>query len=73
MEIELIEAVRALYNQIKVARTLVDDGKEVQCSRQLQGAQHRCYIILDHLIKRHADEILASKNTAEAPGEESQG
>ena len=65
--VDLIEHIRVVYDQIKTAKTLVDDGKEVKCSQQLQGAKTRCIHLLTEL---QAEDAVISKNQSEGEGEE---
>ena len=48
----ILEQLRLIFDQIKVAKNFVDDGKEVKCSQQLQGAKTRCL----HLIEKLSTE-----------------
>ncbi len=53
---ELAEHIRELFDQLRIAKTLVDDGKEVKCSNQLQGAKTRCLHLLA-LLRGEADVV----------------
>lgn len=55
---EILEALKSIFDQIRVAKNLVDDGKEVKCSQQLQGAKTRCLHLIEYLSKK-LDEQLA--------------
>ena len=46
---DMTRAVYALHLQVEAAKTLVDEGKEVLCSRQLQGASTKCAKLLSLL------------------------
>ena len=47
--IHVLESIKAIFDQIKVAKNLVDDGKEVKCSQKLQGAKTRCLHLIELL------------------------
>ena len=43
------ELAKELFHNIRQAKMLVDDGKEVACSRSLQGAKTRCEQLISNL------------------------
>jgi hypothetical protein len=46
---DAIRMMKELFQNIRQAKLLVDDGKEVACSRALQGAKTRCELIIQRL------------------------
>lgn len=66
--VELIKQLVVLFDQVKVAKTLVDDGKEVACSRQLQGAKTRCLHLLEWLqLEEKSKNVVAHEDKSERP------
>lgn len=54
---ELVKLTRELFNNIRSAKNLVDDGKEVACSRSLQGAKTRCNMLLTKLMEMEGTNV----------------
>ena len=62
---KLTQIARDLYLRIQQAKHLVDNGKEVPCSRELQGCLAKCIELLQELAgekdvgdqpERHGDK-----------------
>ena len=62
---ELSVALRDLLLDISVAKNLVDDGKEVKCSRRLQGALAKCRNLCFYVQE---NEIVAKPDSKEQAG-----
>lgn len=63
---ELMGIGRDLFDRLRTAKSLVDDGKEVACSRALQGAKTRCQDLLTKLVEIRDGTQEAGSTMAEA-------
>lgn len=68
-----LEMAVSLFNQLKSAKSLVDDGKEVKCSSQLQGAKTRCLSlinVLKYIAERDNNNVMVSQSVSQDISEE---